>query len=134
MAKKLLQQMSQRRRAFTLIELLVVVLILAILMAIAMPLYLNAAAESERRTCRSNMQTVATANQAYKINSAGHLYTDKFSDLKDLPNTPICPSAGAYTIKLDEPSAGVFTVHCSRAPHDDNGTGGTGYSPGRDGQ
>ena len=47
------------RRGFTLIELLVVVLILSILMSIALPLYLSAEADSEKKTCRSNLQTIA---------------------------------------------------------------------------
>ena len=55
----------RKRSGFTLIELLVVILILAILMAIALPLYLRAVKDSERQTCRSNMQTIAIACQAY---------------------------------------------------------------------
>ena len=39
-------------RGFTLIELLVVVLILAVLMAVSIPLYLSAVADSQKKTCR----------------------------------------------------------------------------------
>jgi prepilin-type N-terminal cleavage/methylation domain-containing protein len=41
---------KKNKRGFTLIELLVTVLILAILMAIALPLYLQAIADSERKS------------------------------------------------------------------------------------
>ena len=51
----------RNRRGFTLIELLVVVLILAVLMAVSIPLYLSAVADSQRKTCRANMQTIANA-------------------------------------------------------------------------
>lgn len=57
------------RKGFTLVELLVVVLILAILMAVALPLYLGAIANSERATARANMQTIANANQAYRLST-----------------------------------------------------------------
>src|SRR5512135_905452 len=64
----------KRNKGFTLIELLVVILILAVLMAIALPLYLRAVKDSEKQTCRSNMQTIANALQAYRVRSASHLY------------------------------------------------------------
>jgi len=54
-------------RGFTLVELLVVVLILAILMAVALPLYLKAASNSERRVCRENMRSIANAEQSYYL-------------------------------------------------------------------
>ena len=60
-------QTRKNRRAFTLVELLVVVLILAILMAVALPLYLGAIASSERGAARANMQTIANANQSHKL-------------------------------------------------------------------
>ena len=56
-----------KKGAFTLIELLVVVLILAILTAVALPLYLSSVKDSEKKTCQTNMQTIANAVQAYKV-------------------------------------------------------------------
>src|SRR5882757_1201559 len=57
----------RNRRGFTLIELLVVVLILAVLMAVSIPLYLSAVADSQKKTCRANMQTIANAVQAARV-------------------------------------------------------------------
>ena len=98
------------RTGVTLIELLVVILILAILMAIALPLYLRAVADSERQTCRSNMQTIANAEQAYKVRSAAHVYTDDLvvatsplltgTNSGDLQALPVCPTAGIYTAAI----------------------------------
>ena len=112
------------RTGFTLIELLVVILILAILMAIALPLYLRAVRDSERQTCRSNMQTIANAEQAYKVRSVGHVYTTNMTAIgadallgtdKDLQALPRCPTAAAalatcYSAAID--SDGQLTITC----------------------
>jgi type IV pilus assembly protein PilA len=130
------------RKGFTLIELLVVILILAILMAIALPLYLRAVVDSERQTCQTNMQTIATALQAFRVRDASHLYPGQavLTDAPDLtPLTsplvvgassgdlqaiPTCPTLGMYaatssaigqlTITCDGTSGGV--VHASFIP------------------
>ena len=64
----------RNRRGFTLIELLVVVLILAVLMAVSIPLYLSAVADSQKKTCRANMQTIANAVQSARVKSTGADY------------------------------------------------------------
>src|SRR5579859_5447896 len=95
---------KQNRRGFTLIELLVVVLILSILMAVALPLYLSAVSDSQKKTCRANMQTIANTVQAARVrtNAAdyGALITAGVTtaSLTDLNAVPICPNAGAYTL------------------------------------
>jgi type IV pilus assembly protein PilA len=130
---------KKNKRGFTLIELLVTVLILAILMAIALPLYLSAIADSERKTCRANLQTIANANMAYRVRTRSG-FASLVSDLvPDLAAVPKCPNNGNYTILLTP--ANSFTVHCSIntgvAPqnHDIGGPGETtGYSPGLNSQ
>lgn len=92
---------ARKARGFTLIELLVVVLILAILMAVALPAYLGAVADSEKKTCRANLQTIANAVQAHKVRLRATSYTDNFDHLTaDLGAKPKCPSGGDYTIKV----------------------------------
>src|SRR3954452_19603103 len=96
--------LSRKSRGFTLIELLVVVLILAILMAVSIPLYLSAIADSQKKTCRSNMQTIANAVHAARVKSqapdfAAFIGSVSSTAEPDLLNVPICPSAGAYTIE-----------------------------------
>jgi type IV pilus assembly protein PilA len=104
---------SRNRKGFTLIELLVVVLILAILMAVALPLYLSAVADSQKKVCRANMQTIANAVAAARIktNLIGAVTTTLEPDLNAVPS---CPVAGitAYTIAAGT-SAGSFKVVCS---------------------
>src|SRR5579862_2023624 len=90
--------MRTNRKGFTLIELLVVVLILSVLMAVAAPLYLSAVADSQRKTCRANMQTIANAVQAARVKSASGDYSTIIAsgvttaNLPDLQNVPICPN------------------------------------------
>src|SRR5258708_20419337 len=94
---------QRSRRGFTLIELLVVVLILAILMSVALPLYLSAVGDSQKKTCRANLQTIANSITAAKVKGlladyssfAGAVSTAKEPDLQAVP---ICPTAGAYTV------------------------------------
>ena len=106
---KLFNRRNRNRKGFTLIELLIVILVLAILMAVALPLYLSAIADSQKKTCRANMQTIANAEQAYKTSSSGHVYTTNLADLDaNLGATPICPSAGAYTVTI---STGASTAN-----------------------
>ena len=103
-------QALRRRGGFTLIELLVVILILAILLAIGLPLYLRAVADSERRTCETNMQTIATAVQAYRVHHPDHEYPADLTVLTeplsgettaDLQEVPLCPNGGDYSITYD---------------------------------
>lgn len=113
----------RKRGGFTLIELLVVILILAVLMAIALPLYLRAVRDSQRQTCRSNMQTIANAEQAYRVRSVGHAYTTTLTDLvgddQDLQAVPQCPNdSTAGVTDTDDYAAvinanGTLTITCT---------------------
>src|SRR5947209_20073527 len=95
-----------RRKGFTLIELLIVILVLAILMAVALPLYLAAVADSQVKTCRANMQTISNAEAAWKTSDPAHTYTTTLSNLNaNLGATPVCPSAGTYSVTLSTGSS-----------------------------
>src|SRR5687767_14603410 len=125
---------KKNKRGFTLIELLVTVLILAILMAIALPLYLSAIADSERKTCRANLQTIANAEMAYRVRTRT-AFTSSILDLvPDLAAVPKCPNAGTYSVDVGNP-AGSYTVECTVALHNSGGNGEPdGYSPGLNSQ
>ena len=95
-------QTRKANRAFTLVELLVVVLILAILMAVALPLYLGAIRNSERGAARANMQTLANANQSFRL-QAGR-FTANMADLEPDLGTAAGlrgPGDRTYVITLD---------------------------------
>src|SRR5215510_5391684 len=95
---RLMQMRARRsRKGFTLIELLVVVLILAVLMAVSIPLYLSAVADSQKKTCRANMQTIANAVQAARIKNNSSDYSSFVGSVSttlepDLQAVPLCPS------------------------------------------
>ena len=138
--------MATPRAGFTVIEVLVIVLILSILMAAALPLYLRASYDSDRQTCRSNMQTIANAEQAYRVRSSGHVYTADLAQLigtagGDLSSLPSCPRDATpgddYTVTLNDD--GTITVCCAaddadaRRWHNLVGTDADhGFTPGRD--
>jgi len=115
---------SRNRKGFTLIELLVVVLILAILMAVALPLYLSAVADSQKKTCRANMQTIANAVAAARVKSGapnyGALITGGVTivNIPDLAAVPACPTGGVYTLAVGSSTDNTtFQVACSAAGH-----------------
>jgi len=133
----MIRKHTQKRRGFTLIELLVVVLILSILMAVALPLYLSAVADSQRKVCRANMQTIANAVQASRVRLNPADYTALIAggvttaNLPDLNSVPVCPSGGAYTLAdgaTPGGSATTFEVKCSYATGTPHGT----FQPGVD--
>lgn len=98
------------QKGFTLVELLVVVLILAILMAVALPLYLGAIQSSEKTTARANMQTIANANQAFKLRDPNHAYASFVTDLSaDIGGSGNIQGPGdrTYTITLDDGTGGL---------------------------
>jgi len=116
------------RRGFTLIELLVVILILSILMAVALPLYVGSLSDSQIKTCRSNMWSIAQAEQAYKTRVAGYSYTTNLANLApDLGAATACPSNGSYSVVISNgsdlanngttvPSGGII-VKCDAPAH-----------------
>ncbi len=61
-------------RAFTLIELLIVVAIIAILAAIAVPNFLEAQTRAKVSRAKADLRTIATALEAYRIDSNDYPY------------------------------------------------------------
>lgn len=115
----------RRRAAFSLIELLVVVLILAILAAIALPLYLRSVSDSETNACKGNMKTIANAVQANKVRSLMSGFWTGTVDssavgsgasLEDLHNVPLCPGdSSEYTVTAASPDG--FHIACGNSRH-----------------
>jgi prepilin-type N-terminal cleavage/methylation domain-containing protein len=118
----------RKQYGFTLIELLIVVLIMAVLMAIAIPLYLSTVSKSEITVCRSNMQTIVNAEQAYRARDSAHTYTTDLSVLPmDLGAIPVCPGGGTYSVVVSNgsntanngslvPNGGII-VECDAVDH-----------------
>jgi prepilin-type N-terminal cleavage/methylation domain-containing protein len=100
------------RKGFTLLEALFAVLIVAILAAIAVPMYANTKKQSAKDTCMSNIRAIATAESKYKFENGGYT-NNAASELinQGLAETPKCPTGAAY--KLDTTTvAGECTITC----------------------
>jgi len=107
---------------------LIVILILSILMAVALPLYVAAVMQSEKVVCRSNMQTIANGEQAFRARDPQHEYTTNLAELPiDLGSIPVCPRSGTYSVVISDGSAtanngqsvqaGSMVVGCTEATH-----------------
>lgn len=114
------------KTGFTLVESLVMVLILAIGMAVSIPLFVSALKDSQSKQCRANMQAIANAEEQYKIKTAGHAYTTQLTALVgDFPVVPICPNGGTYTATVSNGTAlsqsgkivpaGNLIISCSKS-------------------
>jgi prepilin-type N-terminal cleavage/methylation domain-containing protein len=87
---------QRRERGFTLVEIMIVVLIIGILLAIAVPSFMNA-----RERSRANLRQIQAAKEQWAMaNNQGPTATPAWADL--VPNfiqqQPVCPSGGTYTI------------------------------------
>jgi len=119
MLSSLMQRLDQQRAAefeaegsaeagFTLIELMVVLLILAILLAIAIPTFLGVTGSANDRAAQSNLNTALTnAKSLYEQNNQA--YPTGTATVVSLPTTSTFNLLIAAQIQLNEPSLPVAT-------------------------
>lgn len=111
-------------------ELLVVIFILTTLMAFALPLYLSSVADSRKKSCRANLQSIANAAQAWKVKHRALDFSSLTMDdlVPDLGATPQCPDGGTYeltttgSVKNEQGQdiaiqPGYLGIHCSYGDH-----------------
>ncbi len=84
---------------------MIVVLIIGILMAIAVPNFISARANSQKNTCISNLKQIESAKEQWAmVNKKGATDTPASGDLTGTATTgfiktyPLCPTSGDYTI------------------------------------
>jgi len=90
-----------RAKAFTLIELLIVVAIIAILAAIAVPNFLEAQVRSKISRVKSDMRSLATAIEAYKVDNNCYPTTALHSQggrAVDYPLGFVCGDGGGWLV------------------------------------
>ena len=108
------------RRGFTLIEIMIVVLIIAVLLAIAIPNFMKARDTSRAKACVANLRQIDTAKVQWamdnkKVGGDVPVATDLFPTY--VKSEPTCPSGvGAYTLSAVDtdpvcPNVGTFPTH-----------------------
>src|SRR2546429_6088761 len=87
MLEKIRTRRENDEGGFTLIELMVVVLIIAILLAIAIPTFLGSREKAQDRAAQSNLRNALAAEKTYYTD--GQTYTTDASALRGVePNLP----------------------------------------------
>jgi len=81
---------------------MIVVLIIGILLAIAVPQFVNARTQSQQSTCIANLSQIESAKEEWAMETGqASTATPAWTDLTPqyMKTQPNCPSNGAYTIQ-----------------------------------
>jgi len=93
---------DRSEEGFTLIELMVVVLIIAILLAIAIPSFLGARGKAQERAAQSNVRNALTAEKTYYTDN--QVYSELPADLTaiepSLTYKNVAPAQGSKEVQL----------------------------------
>lgn len=91
---------------FTLVEIMIVIAIIGLLVAIAIPNYVKARANSQANACINNLRQIDGAMQTFAIENGKHVGapvsypTDLTPYIKLNSNSqiPACPAGGTYSV------------------------------------
>jgi prepilin-type N-terminal cleavage/methylation domain-containing protein len=89
--------------AFTLMEIMIVVSIIGLLAVIAVPTYVKARDNAQTSACQNNLRQINAAKQQWafeQLKEGNDLPqdTDLFGASLYLPEKPLCPASGIYTL------------------------------------
>lgn len=120
----------QQKKGFTLVELLVVLAILAILVAVAVPVYMNMTESSKKTICSYHIAEADRLYLVYRVmndsdtplESMERVLRESFHATKQANGhfTGVCPSGGEYEITEKD---GVARITCLK--HNISGGGGS---------
>lgn len=102
--------MKNLRKGFTLVGIMIVVLIIGVLMAIAIPNFLNARTTAQTKACIANLKQIQSATeQVLMKNQTPSLSSTEKGGLwatdGPMKAEPVCPAAGTYTMAETSPYA-----------------------------
>lgn len=101
---------ARRPGGFTLIELMIAIVVLAIVAALAVPVFLDSVRKGRRSEAFAALTAVQQAQERYRANVAA--YTTELADKLKLPaNTP----GGHYTIAINAADATGYTATATAA-------------------
>jgi prepilin-type N-terminal cleavage/methylation domain-containing protein len=104
------------RSGFSLLEVLFTVLILAVLAAVAVPLYSNTKTSAAASACKSNIQSLANAESKYKFENGSYIggagAATTLTGGYGIATVPKCPLDGttAYTLTV---TGTTLTITCA---------------------
>jgi prepilin-type N-terminal cleavage/methylation domain-containing protein len=94
--------LAPRRRGFTLIEVMITVSIMSVLLAIAVPNWMQTRERTQSRACQKQLQTIRAAKEQYVMtNNVGASAAIAMDDLVTdgwLRPGIVCPAGFDYTI------------------------------------
>src|SRR5258708_24351678 len=89
-------------------------------MAVALPFYLSTVRDSQTKTCRANLQTIAGGVNASRVRTIASDFAAIIAagvtaaNLPDIPAIPICPTSGTYSLSNGSTgNATTFKVVCT---------------------
>ena len=100
-----MRKKTSAKVGFTLLEIMIVILVIALLLAIAVPHFMRARASARSKACTENLRQFETAKEQWAINTqapvtarptAEDLVTEYVKGTED--TLPLCPSGGSYSL------------------------------------
>lgn len=91
-------------RGFTLVEIMVVVFIIALLVTLALPSWMNARSRAQTRTCVANLRQIHQAKEMYALATRAPSGTSvSMDDLvpEYLQAEPFCPAGGGASYSVN---------------------------------
>jgi type IV pilus assembly protein PilA len=115
---KAIRKNLAKDEGFTLIELMVVVMIIAVLIAIAIPSFLGFRKSAQDRAAQSEVRNVLLAEKAYWLEEGD--YTDTAGDITALEPNAVINADPALGVYIDEADADADIVCVTRTADSGN--------------